>query len=538
MSTIKRKRDAEYKYAEQENRPGSVTEKSGVLGMSVVESRAPSGAGSGINHVESLLAQARVSGLLPNSGAGSSSKQPNQEVWRDEGGLAGARRLPQYTAYSDPRRQRQRSPQRNAQSGNDPKRRKVDQLGMNKSQQNKPAQNKRKPVPKPGMKAPGALAVDNKYVESLVSEALSRPTGPSAPSSTSLPRFDMIEKSDDYPPPLPPIRDKKLEQRCFTHPSYIHDPINKSKALSSLHYERLEFLGDSYMNYCVTKVLYNRLPDLREGELTRFRSQIISNENIRHYAIMYGFQERILLSAGAVRDEIREAGKKIADIFEAYIGGILTDQPDTGEQTVFQWMKAITAPQVEYAVRIAGSLNDINKNAKQDLYVLIDAERLPAPVYVVTKEGGTNSDFEVACLVQGKEMGRGVGKNKNEAGTRAAMQVLAKLRASTLRKRSADESTDGGNNLRVAGDAASNKGDIAQEDGELEAVAANAREDGDPVETEVNGPAVRMPKRPATDTKAAKFTEEVQMKSQDQMSEAGELSEGEIAISRSESHEP
>jgi len=195
-----------------------------------------------------------------------------------------------------------------------------------------------------------------------------------------------------------------------------------------MNYERLEFLGDSYMNYCITKLLYKNLPHLREGDLSRFRSQLVSNENIRHYAMMYGFKERMLLGTGAERDEVREEGKAIADIFESYIGGILTDQPEAGEAVVYKWMAEITGPQISEAEKIAAKMATLNKHAKQELYVLLDAEKLPAPVYVITKRGSTVLDFEVACLVNGIEMGRGVGNNKNAAGTRAAMQALEKFK--------------------------------------------------------------------------------------------------------------
>jgi ribonuclease-3 len=94
-------------------------------------------------------------------------------------------------------------------------------------------------------------------------------------------------------------------------------------------------------------------------------------------------------------------------------------------------MQDITAPQIDEADKIVKMLSNVNKNAKQDLYVLMDAEKVPAPVYVVTKIGSTNSDFEVTCLIQGKEMGRGIGKNKSDAGARAAMQVLERLEASS-----------------------------------------------------------------------------------------------------------
>ena len=434
MSSIKRKRDTEYQY-EIQDKPVENPQKPKMTAIS---------GPPGNDHVSILLAQARMSGLLPSNGTGVPTPSLSAPVsgpfmpgfFSSVGGGDETRRIPRYSEQ-----------QKNKDNGNDYKRRK---LNSNKAfpklapQQTKSKSTTKSTAPprKKGQKLPGKVAVDNSYVEALIAEALSTPSGPNAPSSNAIPKFPSIPKPENYPPPLPPIHNKAVEQQCFTHPSYIHDPANKDASSSSLHYERLEFLGDSYMNYCVTKILYKRLPDLREGELTRFRSQIISNDNIRHYAMMYGFHDRILLSYGAEKDDVREQGKKIADIFEAYIGGILTDQPDTGEEVVFKWMSEITAPQINETEKVARMILNVNKNAKQELYVLLDAEKAPAPTYVVTREGSTNTDYEVACLVQGKEMGRGVGKNKNEAGTRAAMQALEKLKATATLKEITTEEVD------------------------------------------------------------------------------------------------
>jgi ribonuclease III len=432
MGSIKRKRDAEYEFEEQQqqNRP---------VGSSAMTTQLSQ---TSNDHVQNLLTQAKMAGLLPASGPEGPPAYPSiaapyipgsHPPWGAPSGVDASCRLPRYGQQQD-----LRLPQhlKTAQNPN-PKRRKLNNNKKNTPQKQQPK--KYKPPPKPGQKPPAGTG-DEKLVDMLIAEARASCNKPETSSYHNIPKFPNIQKPTNYPPPLPPIHNKDLEQQCFTHVSYIHDPMNKQITSSTMHYERLEFLGDSYMNYCVTKILYGRLPDIREGELTRFRSQLISNDNIRHYAIMYGFPDRILLSNGAEKDEVREAGKKVADIFEAYIGGILTDQPEDGERTVHQWMEEIIGPQLEEAVKISKLILNVNKNAKQELYVLIDAEKLPAPTYVVTKVGATNTDFEVACLIQGKELGRGLGKNKNEAGTRAAMQVLEKLRAHAANKAALKES--------------------------------------------------------------------------------------------------
>ena len=531
MSLPKRKRDAEYSYDEQEgsNSKSEKKEKSGQGSQVQTENV------SNTNHVENILAQARQTGLLPSSGNGvwglHSSNARKQGTSSNQGGVSGPLQLPALSGYSEPRRQKN---QRN-NIRTDPKRRKIDTSVKNTSHRAKYVQNKRRPaIPsRPGLKRQGLGAVNDDYVENFVSDALAHQ---SAPSQMTLPKFNTIDKGTEYPPPLPPIHDKKLEQQCFTHTSYVHDPEAKVKELSSQHYERLEFLGDSYMNYCVTKILYHRLPDLREGELTRFRSQIVSNENIRQYAIMYGFNDRMLLGLGAEKDDVRDVGKRVADVFEAYIGGIITDQPETGEQTVLEWMRKVITPQVEEAVRIVSELNDLNKNAKQELYVLIDAERLPAPVYVVTKEGDTNRDFEVACLVQGKEVARGVGKNKNEAGARAAMAVLEKLKAAILR-RTEEAATKKAETEEKKKRSETDGGEDVVADGEEETAAGLAS----PEKT-----ATKRQKKMVKKKRSELLLKDILGQDNDtdnltvepsSQEVKGDLSEGEIVVSTSETHE-
>jgi dsRNA-specific ribonuclease len=373
-------------------------------------------------HVTNLLEQAAMFGLLPPTSSATAFPIPplsNQFMLPYSGPIFVPGNTngfgPQNGSHVAQGRKRSRErqfPWKNANRSDDTKRRKLN--------------NYQSPQKKKGKKGSGA---DSQYIDSLISEALSVPNDHEIQSLNTIPKFPIIQKPENYPPPLPPMHDKMIEQMCFTHRSYVHETTPKSSESVLSNYERLEFFGDSYLNYCVTRILYLNFPQLREGNMSSFRSQLVCNENIRHYAIMYGFQDRLLLGDGANKEDTHEALKRVADTFEAYIGGILVDQPEDGEKVIFRWLSEVTAPQIKEAEKVAKVLLNLNRNAKQELYSLLDAEKAPAPEYRTTKMGDTNTDYEVACIVQGKEIGRGIGKNKNEAGTRAAMQALARLKA-------------------------------------------------------------------------------------------------------------
>jgi len=274
------------------------------------------------------------------------------------------------------------------------------------------------------------------------------------PTRISLSKFPSIIKPDDYPPPLPPIRDKMLERQCFTHRSYT---------TTMTDYERLEWLGDTFLNYCVARILYARLPESQEGPLTVLRDHLICNDNIRHYAAMYGFPGKMLL--GKQAENCGNPEKAVADTFEAYIGGLLTDQPETGEKVVFEWISKVTEPQMEEIAKLRPSYN---KKAKYVLEGLLAAEKIAAPSYMHLRGSNEDGDVEYACLVQGrelvegswrttengqwKEIGRGSGKSAKEAKVRAAMQVLERLKGTEPRKKFIVVENDAGEFVEIPAD--------------------------------------------------------------------------------------
>lgn len=132
-------------------------------------------------------------------------------------------------------------------------------------------------------------------------------------------------------------------------------------------YERLEFIGDDVLELCVNKMLYENYPDYTEGELTKLKQQIVSNENIAKYSKKLGLDE--------VTSYV-PINKRLADIFEALLGAIFVDGKQDGFKNAYEFFENNLKQDVlskklpqnkssktileEYIVNNGGDLADLN----------------------------------------------------------------------------------------------------------------------------------------------------------------------------------
>ncbi|KAL0639860.1 hypothetical protein Q9L58_001177 [Maublancomyces gigas] len=150
-----------------------------------------------------------------------------------------------------------------------------------------------------------------------------------------------------WPPPLPPIPNPSLLLQVFT-PSETEvedDP--------QAHYQRLEWVGDAYLEAVVSKILFDRFPDEREGYLSKIREKLVANKPISYLAKLYGFENRIM----GIRDlpEISENGRNkadehwkiLADCFEAYVGAVAISDPENSLDTLMNWLVSLYGPEIE-----------------------------------------------------------------------------------------------------------------------------------------------------------------------------------------------
>lgn len=226
-------------------------------------------------------------------------------------------------------------------------------------------------------------------------------------------------------PKLPEISDNALRRRVFIHKSLTKNKTYlKDEEIVQLHYERLEFLGDSVLHYITTVLLFEKFPYATEGFMTRWRSRLVSNKTLAKFSEQYKFDHK-LQSRLDETQLVAGREKLIADIFEAYIGALAIDL-HLNLTPIRVWLDQLLKEEFFAAEVEAKSEISINKDAKSQLYSLIGSALLH-PTYKVVHIGTAETPvYEVHCVMEGETLGVGKAPNLKDAGLRAAMNALTK----------------------------------------------------------------------------------------------------------------
>ncbi|QPG77024.1 hypothetical protein FOA43_004421 [Brettanomyces nanus] len=229
-------------------------------------------------------------------------------------------------------------------------------------------------------------------------------------------------------PPLPVIDDHALEARVFTHKSLINNVKHLSpEDIIHSHNERLEFLGDSLLGYAVTNILYKRFPNANEGDLSIMRSSLVNNARLYDYSCLYGFDKRLHRSVNKNEQFLQGKQKLIADVFEAYIGGLYISGSYSNFREIKAWLAQVMEEDIQKMTNRgnAQERDSLNKKAKAELYALIGSASMH-PSYIILQEGnGTDINYKVNCVINNEVIGKGEANGAREAGLKAAMVALA-----------------------------------------------------------------------------------------------------------------
>lgn len=196
---------------------------------------------------------------------------------------------------------------------------------------------------------------------------------------------------------------------ALTHRSYLAHEENN---------ERLEFIGDSILNFIISEALYKKFPEKPEGQLSRYRSNLVCAESLTSIAKELNLADYIFKGAG--EKNIRDS--TLADTLEAVIGAIYWDAGfETCRIKVLLWFQS----------RLESLSPDVEgKDPKTLLQEYLQAQKKPVPTYEVIKIHGKAHDqrFEIECIADTNLKARAEGVSRRKAEQAAAAQILEKLK--------------------------------------------------------------------------------------------------------------
>ena len=113
-------------------------------------------------------------------------------------------------------------------------------------------------------------------------------------------------------------------QHTFSNASLLLRAVTH-RSFSADHNERLEFLGDSVLNLAVASLLYQRLSELPEGDLSRVRANLVKQDTLHRIAVRLQLPEVLRLGEGEFKSGGKQRPSILADAVEAVIGAVYLD---------------------------------------------------------------------------------------------------------------------------------------------------------------------------------------------------------------------
>ena len=202
------------------------------------------------------------------------------------------------------------------------------------------------------------------------------------------------------------FKDATLLQQALTHRSH-----------STLHNERLEFLGDSILNCVVASLLFDRYTKIDEGDLSRVRANLVKQQSLYEIAQRLELSQFLRLGEGELKSGGFRRPSILADTLEALFGAIFLD---AGFDVARDAIRALYIPILDTV-----DPKTLGKDAKTLLQEYLQGKKIALPQYnvVATHGAAHNQEFEIECLVPKLEIQVfGTGGSR-----RAGEQAAAKL---------------------------------------------------------------------------------------------------------------
>ena len=211
------------------------------------------------------------------------------------------------------------------------------------------------------------------------------------------------------------FKNKELLKTALTHTSYAYEHSIESN-------EKLEFLGDSILEFLSSIYLFRNYSNLKEGEMTKVRATVVCEKSLYKVAKMHNFSDFLYLGKSERLSGGEDRPAILADSVEAVIAAIYLDG---GLEEANKFIITNLSNEIEIA----------SKNVGQKDYKTVLQEKLQEHgdveiKYTILKETGPDHDktFEAQVECNKKILAIGIGKSKKQAEMEAARLALETMK--------------------------------------------------------------------------------------------------------------
>ena len=210
------------------------------------------------------------------------------------------------------------------------------------------------------------------------------------------------------------FKDPTLLEHALRHSSYINEHSLKKEDCN----ERLEFLGDSILEFVSSEYLFSTYPDRMEGYMSKLRAALVCENGLAQAARAIDLGSYMIMGKGMDAEGGREKESIISDAFEALIAALYLDGGlAPAKKLIYDYV-----------------LNDIEAkilfyDAKTTLQEMIQSDKKTASYELIGESGPEHmKTFEAAVVIDGKRFGTGKGRSKKQAEQAAAYETIMMIR--------------------------------------------------------------------------------------------------------------
>ena len=192
--------------------------------------------------------------------------------------------------------------------------------------------------------------------------------------------------------------------------------------------ERLEFLGDSIVNFVIAEDLFRRFPLAKEGQLSRLRAQMVKGTTLAEIARDMNMGDYLRLGSGELKSGGYRRDSILADSVESLIGAIFIDSDmENVREHILTWFDS--------RLKVL-SLDQTMKDSKTRLQEYLQSRRLALPDYHLENVEGDAHDqtFYITCTISELSIPtNGVASSRRQAEQESAKAALEQLKQQGVR---------------------------------------------------------------------------------------------------------